>query len=99
MGDPSIADALVVSPTEVIINGAARVDDARASGTRRRAQALFAGSDHRHAGSRALPPETLPGERITVSATGNSVTLSGQVRDASVGQPRGGDRQGHRRRR
>jgi pilus assembly protein CpaC len=85
IGDPAVAEAVVVSPTEVLVNG-------KALGT----TSLFLWD---HSGNIKLYSvevtadapglqrylsSVLAGEKIDVIASGNVVTLSGQVRDASV---------------
>ena len=85
IGDPTVAEAVVVSPTEVLING-------KMLGT----TSLFlwdnAGAIKLYsievtadaAGMERYLASVLEGEHVDVVASGNVVTLSGQVRDASV---------------
>jgi pilus assembly protein CpaC len=85
IGDPTVAEAVVVSPTEVLING-------KALGT----TSLFLWDNSGNiklysievtadaAGLQRYLSTVLEGEHVDVTATGNLVTLSGQVRDASV---------------
>jgi pilus assembly protein CpaC len=85
IGDPSVAEAVVVSPTEVLING-------KTLGT----TSLFLWDNSGNiklysievtadaAGLQRYLTSVLEGERVDVTASGNVVTLSGQVRDASV---------------
>ncbi|HEX5386799.1 MAG TPA: type II and III secretion system protein family protein [Gemmatimonadales bacterium] len=85
LGDPDVADVVAVSPTEVVVSG-------RALGT----TSLFLWDDSGvvrlysievtadATGLQRYLSAVLPGEHIDVNATGNTVTLSGQVRDASV---------------
>jgi len=85
IGDPTVAEAVVVSPTEVLING-------KTLGT----TSLFlwdnSGSIKLYSvevtadapGLQRYLSSVLAGESIDVVASGNVVTLSGQVRDASV---------------
>jgi pilus assembly protein CpaC len=85
IGDPAVAEAVVVSPTEILING-------KTLGT----TSLFlwdnAGTIKLYSvevtadapGLQRYLSSVLAGERIDVIASGNVVTLSGQVRDASV---------------
>jgi pilus assembly protein CpaC len=85
IGDPAVAEAVVVSPTEVLING-------KTLGT----TSLFlwdnAGNIKLYSvevtadapGLQRYLSSVLAGETIDVIASGNVVTLSGQVRDASV---------------
>ena len=82
VGDPSIADVLVVSPTEVIINGRGLGSTTLIIWEQGGAPKLY--SLEVTIDTPALERyirETLPGERITVSASGNSVTLSGTTND------------------
>jgi pilus assembly protein CpaC len=85
IGDPAVAEAVVISPTEVLING-------KTLGT----TSLFlwdnAGNIKLYSvevtadapGLQRYLSSVLAGETIDVIASGNVVTLSGQVRDASV---------------
>jgi pilus assembly protein CpaC len=85
IGDPTVAEAVVVSPTEILING-------KSLGT----TSLFlwdnAGQIKLYSievtadapGLQRYLSSVLAGEDIDVVASGNVVTLSGQVRDASV---------------
>jgi len=85
IGDPAVAEAVVVSPTEVLING-------KALGT----TSLFLWDNSGNIklysvevtadapGLQRYLSSVLQGENIDVIASGNVVTLSGQVRDASV---------------
>jgi len=82
VGDPSIADVLVVSPTEVIINGRSLGSTTLILWEQGGTPKLY--SLEVTIDTPALERyirETLPGERITVSASGNSVTLSGTTND------------------
>ena len=82
VGDPAIADVLVVSPTEVIINGRGLGSTTLIIWEQGGAPKLY--SLEVTIDTPALERyirETLPGERITVSASGNSVTLSGTTND------------------
>src|SRR5580765_1100707 len=82
VGDPSITDVLVVSPTEVIINGRGLGSTTLIIWETGGAPKLY--SLEVTIDTPALERyirETLPGERITVSASGNSVTLSGTTND------------------
>ena len=82
VGDPSIADVLVVSPTEVIINGRGLGSTTLIIWEQGGTPKLY--SLEVTIDTPALERyirETLPGERITVSASGNSVTLSGTTND------------------
>jgi pilus assembly protein CpaC len=85
IGDPAVAEAIVLSPTEVLING-------RALGT----TTLFVWDNTSQvrvysvevtADAPALERyirNALPDENISVSASGNSVTLSGAVKDPNA---------------
>ena len=85
IGDPAVAEAVVVSPTEVLING-------KTLGT----TSLFLWDNSGNIklysvevtadapGLQRYLSSVLQGEKIDVIASGNVVTLSGQVRDASV---------------
>jgi pilus assembly protein CpaC len=85
IGDPTVAEAVVVSPTEVLING-------KTLGT----TSLFLWDNSGNiklysievtadaAGLQRYLKAVLEGEQVDVTASGNVVTLSGQVRDASM---------------
>jgi pilus assembly protein CpaC len=85
IGDPAVAEAVVVSPTEVLING-------KTLGT----TSLFLWDNTGNiklysievtadaAGLQRYLTSVLEGEHVDVTASGNVVTLSGQVRDASM---------------
>jgi pilus assembly protein CpaC len=85
IGDPAVAEAVVVSPTEVLING-------KTLGT----TSLFLWDNSGNIklysvevtadapGLQRYLSTVLQGEKIDVIASGNVVTLTGQVRDASV---------------
>lgn len=85
IGDPAVAEAVVVSPTEILING-------KTLGT----TSLFLWDNSGNIklysvevtadapGLQRYLSSVLAGETIDVIASGNVVTLSGQVRDASV---------------
>jgi pilus assembly protein CpaC len=85
IGDPQVAEAVVVSPTEVLING-------KTLGT----TSLFLWDNSGNiklysievtadaAGLQRYLKAVLEGEQVDVTASGNVVTLSGQVRDASM---------------
>jgi pilus assembly protein CpaC len=85
IGDPAVAEAVVVSPTEILING-------KTLGT----TSLFLWDNSGNIklysievtadapGLQRYLTSVLPGENIDVSASGNVVTLSGTVRDASA---------------
>jgi pilus assembly protein CpaC len=85
IGDPAVAEAVVVSPTEILING-------KTLGT----TSLFLWDNSGNIklysievtadapGLQRYLASVLPGENIDVAASGNVVTLSGTVRDASA---------------
>ena len=85
IGDPTVAEAVVVSPTEILING-------KTLGT----TSLFLWDNTGNIklysvevtadapGMQRYLSSVLQGEKIDVIASGNTVTLTGQVRDASV---------------
>ena len=85
LGDPQVAEAVVVSPTEVLING-------KTLGT----TSLFLWDNSGNIklysievtadaqGLQRYLTAVLEGEHVDVTASGNVVTLSGQVRDASM---------------
>ena len=85
IGDPAVAEAVVVSPTEILING-------KTLGT----TSLFLWDNSGNIklysievtadapGLQRYLTSVLPGENIDVAASGNVVTLSGTVRDASA---------------
>ena len=85
IGDPTVAEAVVVSPTEILVNG-------KMLGT----TSLFLWDNTGNIklysvevtadapGLQRYLSSVLAGEKIDVIASGNVVTLSGQVRDASV---------------
>ena len=85
MGDPTVAEAVVVSPTEVLVNG-------KSLGTTTLVLWDNAGTPRLYSvvvtadavGMERYLHTLLPDERIQVTATGNSVTLSGTVHDRSV---------------
>jgi pilus assembly protein CpaC len=85
MGDPAVAEAVVVSPTEVLVNG-------KSLGTTTLVLWDNAGTPRLYSvvvtadavGMERYLHTLLPDERIQVTATGNSVTLSGAVHDRSV---------------
>jgi pilus assembly protein CpaC len=88
VGDPGVAEAVVVSPTEILVNGKTLGTTSLVlwdqSGTPRLYSIeVTADAPGLERYLRALMPD----EGITVSASGNSVTLSGNVKDPnSVGR-------------
>jgi pilus assembly protein CpaC len=82
VGDPGIAEVVVVSPTELLINGKGLGSTSLIvweSGGGPKIYSVEVTIDT-PALERYLQ-EALPGERIQVTASGNSVTLSGTVKD------------------
>jgi pilus assembly protein CpaC len=82
MGDPGVAQAVVVSPTEILVNGKALGTTSLVlwdpSGTPKLYSVeVTADAPGLERYLRAL----MPAESISVSASGNSVTLSGDVKD------------------
>jgi len=85
IGDPAVAEAVVVSPTEILINGKTLGTTSlflwdNTGGIKLYSVEVTADAP----GLQRYLSSVLPGERIDVVASGNVVTLSGQVRDASV---------------
>jgi pilus assembly protein CpaC len=85
IGDPTVAEAVVVSPTEVLINGKTLGTTSlflwdNAGGIKLYSIEVTADA----AGMERYLASVLEGEHVDVVASGNVVTLSGQVRDASV---------------
>ena len=84
VGDPAVAEAVVVSPTEVLVNGKTLGTTTLVLWDNANAPRLYSVEVTADApGLERYLRQLLPDEQINVSATGNSVTLSGQVRDAS----------------
>jgi len=85
IGDPAVAEAVVVSPTEVLINGKTLGTTSLFLWDNTGAIKLYSVEVTADApGLQRYLSSVLQGERIDVIASGNVVTLSGQVRDASV---------------
>jgi pilus assembly protein CpaC len=85
IGDPTVAEAVVVSPTEILINGKTLGTTSlflwdNTGGIKLYSVEVTADAP----GLQRYLSSVLQGERIDVIASGNVVTLSGQVRDASV---------------
>ena len=85
IGDPTVAEAVVVSPTEVLINGKTLGTTSlflwdNSGGIKLYSIEVTADA----AGLQRYLGSVLEGEQVDVVASGNVVTLSGQVRDASV---------------
>ena len=84
VGDPAVAEAVVVSPTEVLVNGKTLGTTTLVLWDNANAPRLYSVEVTADApGLERYLRQLLPDEQINVTATGNSVTLSGQVRDAS----------------
>ena len=88
LGDPNVAQAVVVSPTEILVNG-------KALGTTSLVLWDAGSTPHLYSvevtadapGLERYLQALMPAESIAVSASGNSVTLSGNVKDPnSVGR-------------
>ena len=85
IGDPAVAEAVVVSPTEILINGKALGTTSLFLWDNTGQIKLYSVEVTADApGLQRYLSSVLQGERIDVIASGNVVTLSGQVRDASV---------------
>ncbi len=82
VGDPAVADALVVSPTEAVINGKALGSTTLLVWDNQTQPRIY--SVEVTADAPALQryiKALLPDEDITVSSSGNTVTLNGSVKD------------------
>ena len=85
IGDPAVAEAVVVSPTEVLVNGKTLGTTSLFLWDNSGAIKLYSVEVTADApGLQRYLSSVLSGESIDVLASGNVVTLSGQVRDASV---------------
>jgi pilus assembly protein CpaC len=85
IGDPTVAEAVVVSPTEILINGKTLGTTSLFLWDNTGAIKLYSVEVTADApGLQRYLSSVLAGERIDVIASGNVVTLSGQVRDASA---------------
>jgi pilus assembly protein CpaC len=85
IGDPTVAEAVVVSPTEILINGKSLGTTSLFLWDNTGAIKLYSVEVTADApGLQRYLSSVLQGEKIDVIASGNVVTLSGQVRDASV---------------
>jgi pilus assembly protein CpaC len=87
VGDPSIADALVVSPTEAVINGKALGSTTLLVWDNQTQPRIY--SVEVTADAPALQryiKALMPDEDITVSSSGNTVTLNGSVKDPFTAQ-------------
>ena len=85
IGDPTVAEAVVVSPTEVLVNGKTLGTTSLFLWDNTGTIKLYSVEVTADApGLQRYLSSVLAGEKIDVIASGNVVTLSGQVRDASV---------------
>jgi pilus assembly protein CpaC len=85
IGDPAVAEAVVVSPTEILINGKTLGTTSLFLWDNTGAIKLYSVEVTADApGLQRYLSSVLAGEKIDVIASGNVVTLSGTVRDASV---------------
>jgi pilus assembly protein CpaC len=87
IGEPSVAEATVLSPREVLLSGKEiGVTTLLVWGTGPTPKLYSVEVTADAAGLERYLKEVLPGQQVSVSASGNTVTLSGQVRDASAAQ-------------
>ena len=87
IGEPTVAEATVLSPREVLISGKTLGVTTLLVWGADGAVKLYSVEVTADApGLERYLSAVLPGQGVSVSATGNTVTLSGQVRDASVAQ-------------
>jgi pilus assembly protein CpaC len=85
IGDPAVAEAVVVSPTEILINGKTLGTTSLFLWDNAGAIKLYSVEVTADApGLQRYLGAVLVGEKIDVIASGNVVTLNGTVRDASV---------------
>ncbi len=85
IGDPSVAEAVIISPTEVLINGKTLGTTTLLLWDNQGIVRLYSIEVTADApGLERYLQTVIPGEQISVTASGNTVTLSGTVRDASV---------------
>ena len=85
IGDPAVAEAVVVSPTEILINGKTLGTTSLFLWDNTGSIKLYSVEVTADApGLQRYLSSVLAGEKIDVIASGNVVTLSGTVRDASV---------------
>lgn len=82
VGDPGVAEAVVVSPTEVLVNGKELGTTTLVLWDNTGAPRLYSVEVTADApGLERYLRSLMPDEEISVSASGNSVTLSGTVKD------------------
>ncbi|MGH7534081.1 MAG: type II and III secretion system protein family protein, partial [Gemmatimonadales bacterium] len=88
VGDPDVAEAVVVSPTEVLVNGKALGTTTLVLWDNAATPRLYSIEVTADApGLERYIKGLMPNENIGVSASGNSVTLSGDIKDPlSVGR-------------
>jgi len=85
IGDPAVAEAVVISPTEVLVNGKTLGTTSLFLWDKNGDIKLYSVEVTADApGLQRYLSSVLVGETIDVIASGNVVALSGQVRDASV---------------
>ena len=85
IGDPAVAEAVIITPTEVLLNAKAIGTTTLLtwdSGTHVRLYTVEVTPDA--AGLERYLHVLMPNEPISVAASGNAVTLTGQVKDASA---------------
>jgi pilus assembly protein CpaC len=85
IGDPAVAEATVLSPREVLISGKTLGVTTLliwTSDLNVKSYSVEVTADA--SGLERYLKAVLPGQQVSVSATGNTVTLSGQVQDASA---------------
>ena len=82
VGDPSVAEAVVVSPTEILVNGKTLGTTSLVLWDNTGTPRLYSIEVTADApGLERYLSALMPEENISVSASGNSVTLSGNVKD------------------
>lgn len=87
IGEPTVAEATVLSPREVLLSGKEiGVTTLLVWGTAAAPKLYSVEVTADASGLERYLKDVLPGQQVSVSATGNTVTLSGQVRDASAAQ-------------
>jgi pilus assembly protein CpaC len=85
IGEPTVAEATVLSPREVLLSGKEiGVTTLLVWGTDPAPKLYSVEVTADAAGLERYLKDVLPGQQVSVSATGNTVTLSGQVRDPSA---------------
>jgi pilus assembly protein CpaC len=85
VGDPAVAEAVVVSPTEILVNGKGLGTTTLVLWDNNGTPRLYSVEVTADApGLQRYLHALMPDEQISVTATGNSVTLSGTAKDASA---------------